>query len=88
MTLDELKSLREGEFVVITKVDEKISKYYNYRVGDELIFYQFNDDINHIDFIRISGEYRYVSHFSYRICHYIERKVNLERDNKLKELGI
>jgi hypothetical protein len=29
-----------------------------------------------------------ISHFSYEICHYIERKVLLERDNKLNELGI
>lgn len=88
MTLDELKSLREGEVVVITKVDERITEYHNYQVGDELVFYQFNGDINHVDFIRTSGEYKAVSHFSYEICHYIERKVKLERDNKLKELGI
>lgn len=43
MTLEELKSLREEEeVVVITKVDEKITKYHNYQVGDELMFYQFN----------------------------------------------
>ena len=88
MTLEELKSLREGEVVVITKVDERITEYHNYRVGDELMFYEFNDDINHVDFVRPSGEYAAVTHFSYEICHYIERKVQLERNNKLNELGI
>ena len=88
MTLEELKSLREGEVVVITKADERITEYHNYRVGDELMFYEFNDDINHVDFVRSSGEYAAVTHFSYEICHYIERKVQLERNNKLNELGI
>lgn len=88
MTLDELKTLREGEVVVFTKVDERITEYHNYRIGDELVFYQFNDDISHVDFIRTSGEYTAVTHFSYEICDYIERKVQLERNNKLNELGI
>ena len=88
MTLDELKSLIKGEAVVIVKVDERITEYHNYQVGDELVFYQFNDDINHVDFVRTSGEYAAVSHFSYEICHYIERKVKLERDKKLSTLGI
>ena len=88
MTLDDLKTLRRGEVVVITKVDERITEYHNYQVGDELVFYQFDDDINHVDFVRTSGEYMAVSHFSYEICHYIERKVKLERDNKLNILGI
>jgi hypothetical protein len=51
------------------------------------MFYEFNDDINHVDFVR-SGEYAAVAHFSYEICHYIERKIQLERNNKLNELGI
>lgn len=29
-----------------------------------------------------------ILHFSYEICNYIERKTQLERDNKLEELGI
>ena len=88
MTLEELKGLTQGEVVVITKVDERITEYHNYRIGDELVFYQFNDDISHVDFVRTSGEYAAVTHFSYEICHYIERKVQLERNNKLNELGI
>lgn len=88
MTLEELKSLREEEVVVITKVDEKITEYHNYQVGDELMFYQFIDDINYVDFVRSGAEYSAVTHFSYGICHYIERKVQLERNNKLNNLGI
>jgi hypothetical protein len=38
-----------------------------------------------VDFFRSSIT---ISHFSYEICNYIERKVLLERDNKLNELGI
>jgi hypothetical protein len=38
-----------------------------------------------VDFFRKSI---IISHFSYEICHYIERKIVLERDNKLNELGI
>ncbi len=94
MTLDELKTLREGEVVVFTKVDERITEYHNYRIGDELVFYRFSDDMtpfgepSQIDFVRTSGEYMAVSHFSYEICNYIERKVKLERDSKLNELGL
>lgn len=91
MTLDELKTLRSGEVVVLTKVDEMITEYHNYQVGDELVFYQSSqkmDDIDRVDFVRTSGEYAAVSHFSYEICHYIERKIKLERDNKLSSIGI
>ncbi len=99
MTLDELKSLRQGEVVVFTKVDERIQEYHNHRVGDEMIFFEFEDankigasrghypDV--VNFYRSSiDETHVISHFSYEICHYIERKTQLERDNKLKELGL
>ena len=88
MTLEELKTLRSGEVVVLTKVDEKITEYHNYQVGDELVFYQFDTYEGHVDFVRSSGEYAAVTHFSYEICDYIERKVKLERNNKLNSLGI
>lgn len=88
MTLDELKTLRRGEVVVLTKVDERITEYHNYQVGDELSFYQFDSNTDHVDFVRTSGEYAAVTHFSYEICHYIERKIELERNNKLNSLGI
>lgn len=89
MTLDELKTLREGEVVVLTKVDERITEYYNYQVGTEIVFYKLYDDITgKVDFVRTSGEYAVFSHFSYEICDYIERKVKLERENKLNDLGI
>ena len=88
MTLDELKGLNFGEVVVFTKVDEKITEYHNYLVGDEIIFMEFdshNGDV--VNFVR-KGDIPVISHFSYEICHYIERKVQLERDSKLNELGI
>lgn len=93
MTLEELKSLREGEVVVLTKVDEKICEYHNYQVGEELMFYQISDDsIDKIDFLRASssdGQYIWVvSHFTYEICDYIERKVKLQRETKINQLGI
>jgi hypothetical protein len=91
MTLDELKSLRHGEVVVFTKADERIREYHNHQVGDHMVFLgieeahkigSFSDVVN---FLRNSFT---ISHFSYEICHYIERKTQLERDNKLKELGL
>ena len=89
MTLDELKTLRECEVVVLTKVDERITEYHNFKIGDELVFYKLYDDITgKVEFVRTSGEYAAVSHFSYEICDYIERKVKLERNNKLNSLGI
>ena len=84
MTLEELKSLRGGEVVVFTKVDERITEYHNFQIGDEMVFSQFGHD-GVVDFFRKTI---IISHFSYEICHYIERKVLLERDNKLNELGI
>ena len=90
MTLEELKSLREGEVVVLTKVDEKTTLMYpystkmnqNFAVADEMIFYKFC--VGSVDFLINSFT---ISHFSYDICHYIERKVEL-RNRKLNELGI
>ena len=86
MTLEELKGLTQGELVVLTKVDERITEYHNFAVGDEMIFSKFYDDsIGYVDFLRNSIT---ISHFSYEICNYIERKVKLERENKLNRLGI
>ncbi len=84
MTLDELKSLRQDEVVVFTHVDEKICEYHNWRVGDEATFLEFHtENIDVVIFIRNSYT---ISHFSYEICHYIERKVTLERDRKINNL--
>ena len=86
MTLEELKGLTQGEVVVLTKVDERITEYHNFAVGDEMIFYKLYDDlVGNVDFLRNSIT---ISHFSYEICDYIERKIKLERESKLKELGI
>ena len=93
MTFEELKSLRQGEVVVFTKVDERITEYHNYQVGDEVLFMEFdshNGDV--VNFLRTGDRWLkqipVISHFSYEICHYIERKVLLERDKKLNNLGI
>ena len=88
MTREDLLSLKAGEVVKFTRIDKSVNLYSEYKVGDELVFYRFNDDISSVDFVRTSGEYAAVTHFSYEFCHYIERKVVLERHNKLKELGI
>ena len=98
MTLDELKSLRQGEVVIFTHLDEKICEYHlppkqivflEFQVGDEMTFLEIEDahkigasgDV--VNFLRNT-----ISHFSYEICNYIERKTQLERDNKLEELGL
>jgi hypothetical protein len=95
MTLEELKSLAFGEVVVFTKVDERITEYHNHQVGDYMIFLEIEDankigssnDV--VNFCRNGiDETHVISHFSYEICHYIERKIKLERDKKLSNLGI
>jgi hypothetical protein len=95
MTLEELKSLAFGEVVVFTKVDERITEYHNHQVGDYMIFLEIEDankigssnDV--VNFCRNGiDETHVISHFSYEICHYIERKIKLERDKKLNTLGI
>ena len=105
MTFEELKSLRQEEVVVFTKVDEMITEYHNYQVGDEITFMEFNynngvgygstEETDVVNFLRkgdaieeFNGINPVISHFSYEICHYIERKVKLERDKKLSNLGI
>jgi hypothetical protein len=88
MTLDELKSLREGEVVVFTKVDERITEYHNYQIGDEVTFMEFDShNCDLVNFVR-KGDVPMISHFSYEICHYIESKIKLERDKKLNSIGI
>ena len=93
MTLEELKSLRFEEVVVFTKVDKLITDYHEYEVGDELEFMNIYTEDQHgrnvVNFYRkVPGEMGMIAHFSYSVCDYIERKVKLERDNKLVSLGI
>ncbi len=90
MKLEELKSLRQGEVVVFTKVDERIREYHNHQLGDEMTFVEIevahkigaSDDV--VNFLRNSYT---ISHFSYEICHYIESKSKL-REEKLNSIGI
>jgi hypothetical protein len=109
MTFEELKSLREGEVVVFIKVDEMITDYHEYEVGDELDFMNIFTVYKHVPhfnqffvpeangcpgsdvvnfYRKVPGKMGMITHFSYSICDYIERKVKIERDNKLNELGI
>jgi hypothetical protein len=106
MTLEELKSLRQEEVVVFTKVDKLITEYHEYEVGDELEFMDIYTEDKHgrnvANFYRKAqldlssynlplpsvGEMGVIAHFSYSVCDYIERKVKLERENKLVSLGI
>ncbi len=95
MTLEELKSLRVGECVVFTKADEMIREYHNHQVGDYMVFLGIEDSnkigasSDVVNFGREdSNNIPIISHFSYEICHYIERKITLERENKLNKLGI
>jgi hypothetical protein len=93
MTLEELKSLRQEEVVVFTKVDKLITEYHGYEVGDELEFMDIYTVNKHgrdmVNFYRkVPDEMGVIVHFSYSVCDYIERKVILERDNKLVSLGI
>ena len=93
MTLEELKSLRFEEVVVFTKVDKLITDYHEYEVGDELEFMNIYTEDKHgrdvVNFYRrVPGEMGMIAHFSYSVCDYIERKIKLERDNKLISLGI
>jgi hypothetical protein len=87
MTLEELKSLNQGEVVVFTKVDERICEYHNYQIGDEVTFMSETPNGDVVNFFR-KGDIPVITHFSYEICHYIERKIKLERDKKLNELGL
>jgi hypothetical protein len=93
MTLEELKSLRFEEVVIFTKVDKLMTKYHEYEVGDELEFMDIYTVNKHgrdmVNFYRrVPGEMGVIAHFSYSVCDYIERKVLLERDKKLNNLGI
>ena len=93
MTMEELKSLRQGEVVVFTKVDKLITEYHGYEVGDELEFMDIYTVNKHgrdmVNFYRkVPEEIGVIAHFSYSVCDYIERKVKLERENKLVSLGI
>lgn len=93
MTLEELKSLSFEEVVVFTKVNELITDYHEYEVGDELEFMNIYTEDQHgrdvANFYRkVPGEMGVIAHFSYSVCDYIERKIKLERDKKLNILGI
>ncbi len=80
-------TLKTGEVFVFTKVNEETNRYRSYEVGDQITFSAYNnhDNFTVFNFI-VDGTI--VAHFGYGIFYYIERKVLLERNNKLEELGI
>ena len=93
MTLEDLKSLRPGDVVVITKIDEYLNNgttSKDYYVGEEMTFLIWNE---WVDFLKHSnpdkpGQLGTIAHFGEGVCDYIERKAKLVRERKLNELGI
>lgn len=83
-------TLKTGEVFVFTKVNGETNLYRDYKVGDELIFSAYNiktgsaDGLDAIFNFIVDG--KIVSHFGYGIFDYIERKVLLERNDKLNQI--
>ena len=88
MTREDLLSLKAGEVVRFTRIDKSVNLYSEYKVGDELTYLEFNQFTNYYNFVRVGVGPPVICHFGFGIHSYIERKVVLERHNKLKELGI
>jgi hypothetical protein len=94
MTLEELKSLQPGDVVVITKVDEYLNNSItskDYYVGEEMTFLVWNEWVDFLIPSKTDKSLKQLGtiyHFRHGVCDYIERKVKLEREKKLTELGI
>jgi hypothetical protein len=86
MTLEELKSLTLGEVVKFTRIDKSVNLYNEYNVGDQLHFLEYNEFTNYYNFVRIGSGPPVICHFGFGIHPYIERKVVLEREKKIKSL--
>ena len=84
----EPSTLKQGEVFVFTKVDEATNRYRTYQVGDEIIFSAYNIGLDNFIIFNFIVDGTIVAHFGYAIFDYIERKVLVERNNKLLELGI
>lgn len=85
-------TLKTGEVFVFTKVDSGTNLYREYKVGDELRFSAYNIQTGSPDGLDAIFNFivddTIVAHFGYDIFDYIERKVLLERNNKLNQLGV
>jgi len=88
MTLHDLNTLRQGEVVKITRIDKGVNLYNEYNVGDELTYLEFNEYTNYYNFVRVESGPPVICHFGFAIHSYIERKVVLEREQKLTDLGL
>ena len=88
MTLNDLNTLRQGEVVKITRIDKGVNLYNEYKVGDELIYLEFNQFTNYYNFVRVASGPPVICHFGFGIHSYIERKIVLEREQKLTDLGL
>ncbi len=97
MTKEELLKLQEGDIVVFTRVDFETNIYYDYKIGDQLIFYKayYYDTIypvtnSYVKFFRtnkLTNEGLVVK-FSLSISDYIEKRIVVERQRKLSILEI
>lgn len=88
MTLDELNTLRQSEVVEFTSIGEDVNIFNEYKLGDELIFLEFNEHTNYYNFVRVGVGPPVICHFGLHIHSYIERKIVLERNKKITQLGL
>lgn len=88
MTLNELNNLRQGEVIKFTRIDKGVNLYNDYKVGDELTYLEFNEYTNYYNFVKVDSGPPAICHFGFGIHSYIERKVVLEREQKLSDLGL
>jgi hypothetical protein len=84
--------IKPGDVFVFLKVDGKTNGFREYKVGDEMIFSEFSRFPSLLINQEVANFYvdggRYIAHFGTGIFDYLEKKVVLERQKKLTELGI
>ncbi len=86
MTREDFESLTLGEVIQFTRIDKSVNLYNEYKVGDQLHFLEYNQFTNYYNFVRIDSGPPVICHFGFGIHRYIERKVVLEREKKIKSL--
>ncbi len=84
MLLDDFLTLRLGEVIVFTSIDMDTNEYCDYMIGDELVFLDSNR--GYYNFLRKGKFGNMICHFTEGVHSYIERKVVIERELKLKEV--
>lgn len=91
-----LEDIKSGDVVVFTKVDSEVNRLREYEVGDSLVYVGQNDnfgrnDLHDFIFLEGSGGIGTIAvqaHFGSGVFDYLEKKIVIERDSKLTELGI